>query len=218
MKKMNNERVAVIIPESILVTIVFPKIIEAFITVGPGKCYKGLRNSGCDMCHISTRVCGMLMRCLPRCGEPFCNNLAIHRCEGAGQPICCVHAARFGYMHQKTSNNSCLCRYRKHYKINKNPVDKWNRNGSVNIKEYNQTLFVSYWRRGELHKQYNLTDGKIRKEVWGILTKENLLQEDPQIYIFLLYYYHKEVDRHIFKLKNPNLAKNWKKLKYEEEF
>lgn len=213
---MNNETVAVIIPESILVTIVFPKIIEAFITVGPGKCYKGLRNSGCDMCHISTRVCGMLMRCLPRCGEPFCNNPAIHRCEGAGQPVCCVHAARFGYMHQGTTK--CLCLHKRKYKINKNPIDKWKRTGNVHIKEYNETLYVTIWRRGELYKQYNLTDGKCKKEMWMVFTTEDLFRTDPETYIFLLYYYHKEVDRHIFKLKNPRLAKNWKKLKYEEEF
>ncbi len=205
----------VIIPESILCTIVFPKIIEAFITVGPGDCYKGLRNKGCGMCHISTRVCGMLMRCLPRCKEPFCRNPAIHRCFG-GQPICCVHCARFGFMHRPHHSFlyhdiNCICQCKV---PNYNPVKSWvdeRFNKRVQINEYQGSLYVTFWKYGFPDLKYNLTQGeKIILYAGSISTVD---KAEAHALIFLLYHFVIEVDKYIFVYKNPGLAKKWKKIK-----
>lgn len=211
------EGVSSYIPESILVTIVFPKIIHAFITEGPGECYQGLRNSGCSMCHISTRVCGMLMRCLPRCREPKCKNPAIHKCAG-NQPICCVHAARFGYMHQHMPGGGCLCQ---HKKPDFDPIKNWSFGDfhkSVSFREFREKFYVSFWNSGILRKQYNLTDGKCKSDMFYLFIHDDLLETEPETFIFLLYHYMIEIDRHIFKRKNPGLARNWKKMRYEENF
>jgi len=200
----------VTIPESILCTIIFPKIIDAFITRGPGDCYKGLRNSGCGVCHISKRTCAMLNRSLPKCGEPNCRNPAVHVCDG-GQPICCVHCARFGFMHQQI-NGTCLCTF--NVDRNYDPVYNWivsDDDRNVSVGQFNEMLFLTFWDDGSAAYRYNLTYGRF-KDV-HLDKSKRLIEYDPMIYICLLYGYVEDVDVHIFKFKNPTLAKKWKKIK-----
>lgn len=192
---MADQQRVVVIPESILCTIVFPRILHAFTTSGSGQCWL-VTSEKCDMWRISTRVSAFLQRCLPSCGEPGCMEKGIHYCA-SGQAICCRHAKRFGFMHQiRKLDGKCLCSFK-----NGSVLDMLGSVRKVTCSEWKGMLFITLWERRQWMVRYNLCSGRRKRADDRVISSkgENAVEWFPDEYLALLYHFAQEVEEYIWR-------------------
>ncbi len=193
----------VTIPESILYTAVFPRVIDDILISGPGCCYNPKR-LGCSLWHVSHGFSSMLKKHLPCCNEPKCRQPALHYCVER-RHICCIHASRFGFMHQRRKDGKCLCYFREDFCLNvatKRWIskDEGERGHNVSVSFWKGLLFATFWRKGNATRRFNLSYGRVKNDVDDSESK-SALECEPMDYISLLYEFQTQVDQYIVNYK-----------------